>query len=335
MEVGDWWYSAVAAEAPDSFNGRIRRRMRNAALGAVLLLSVVYAGLVLTATGQRWENTATAGRLTDGRLSAEQVAHRIPHEIALSTLGLALLLLAVTGILRKRYTATVAALGVVIASTALAELLQRYVLHRPDLVGAPAHLLDGGFPSGHTTLALSVTLGFALVVPYRLRAIAVGACAVWATALGFHTVAAGWHRPGDLIGAHLLVLAMVCGTVALLARKRRVRPAPRHRAPFRTALVTVPVILGVLACLGAGVLLLTRSLGVPLPVDPSTARLAYESGQLLAAGTGLATALLLLALLRHVDLDGTPVQHRRIPEESDVEDEITGPFPVEHDHEIS
>ncbi|MET9433375.1 phosphatase PAP2 family protein [Streptomyces sp. NPDC006551] len=335
MESGTWWYAAVAAEAPDSFHGRIRKRMRNGALGAVLLLAVVYAGLVLTATGQRWENTVTAGRVPDGRLSADQVAHWIPYEIAVSTLGLALLLLATVGILRKRYKPTVAALGVAIASTALAELLQRYVLHRPDLVGAPGHLLDGGFPSGHTTLAMSATLGFALVVPHRLRGIAVGVCALWATALGYYTLAAGWHRPADLIGADLLVLAMVCGTVALLARKRRVRPAPRRRAPLRTALVTTPVVLGVLAGLGAGVLLLSRSLGVPLPVDPSIARLAYESGQLLAAGTGLATALLLLALLRHVDFDDTAVQHRRIPEESDVEDEITGPFPVEHDHEIS
>ncbi|MGW7434168.1 phosphatase PAP2 family protein [Streptomyces sp. NPDC054861] len=335
LEAGTWWYAAVAAEAPGSFNGRVRKRLRNAALAAVLLLAVVYAGLVLTATGQRWENAATAGRLTDGTLSAEQIAGRVPHHFALYSLSLALLLIAVVGVLRRRYAPTVAALGSVIGSVALAEALQRFVLHRPDLAGAPGHLLHGGFPSGHTTLALSVTFALALVVPYRLRVLVVTVGALWATFLGAYTLAIGWHRPGDLIGAELLSLVIVCGTVALLARKGKARRAPRGRAPLRHVVMTVPVVLGALAGLGAGLLLLPRSVGAPLPVDPATARLAYESGQLLAAGTGLAAALLLLALLRHVDLDESAVPPRRAPAGPEPDAEITGPFPAEQDHEIS
>ncbi|MEV4945568.1 phosphatase PAP2 family protein [Streptomyces sp. NPDC053755] len=335
LEAGTWWYAAVAAEAPGSFNGRVRKRLRNAALGAVLTLAVVYAGLVLTATGQRWEGAATAGRLTDGPLSAARVVGTVPHHFALYSLSLALLLIAVVGVLRRRYAPTVAALGSVIGSVVLAELLQRFVLHRPDLTGAPGHLLHGGFPSGHTTLALSVTFALALVVPYRLRVLVVAVGALWATFLGVYTLAIGWHRPGDLIGAELLALALVCGTVALLARKGRARRAPRGRAPFRNLVLATPLVLGALAGLGAGLVLLSRSMGVRLPADPVTARLAYEAGQLLAAGAGLAAALLFLALLRHVDLDESAAPPRRIPAGPEPDAEITGPFTAERDHEIS
>ncbi|WP_137991051.1 phosphatase PAP2 family protein [Streptomyces vilmorinianum] len=324
LETGTWWYASVAGEAADSFSARVRKRMRRAALGSVLLLVVVYAGLVLTATGQRWENAVLAGRLTDETLAAAHEANRTLQHITISSLAAALLVLTAIGLLRRRYALTLAALGTVTVSLVLAELLKRYLLVRPDLADAPPHLTQNSFPSGHTTIAMSVMFGLMLVVPYRTRGLAVGLCALWATAVGAYTVAAGWHRPSDAIGADLLVLAVACGLLALLARRGRVGPARRRRYPLRALFVIVPLTLAAAGGLGFGLVLLVDSMFALDPGDPAVPRLAYQSGHALAIGAAAAATLVLMGLLRHVDLDARPVPYR-----------LTGPFPAEPDHEIS
>lgn len=332
LETGTWWYAAVAGEAADSFSTRVRKRMRRACLGAVLLFAVVYAGLVLTATGQRWENAVLAGRLTDGTLAAAHEANHSLQHIAVYSLAVALLVLTAIGMLRRRYGLTVVALGTVGLSLVLTEALKRYVLFRPDLVDAPPHLLPNSFPSGHTTIAMSVMFGLALVVPHRARGLAVGLCGLWVAAVGAYTVAAGWHRPSDTIGADLVVLAVVCGLVAVLARRGRVGPARRRPLPPRTLLVLVPLALTAVCGLGIGIVLLVDSMFVLQPTDPDLPRLAYQAGHALAAGASAAATLLLLALLRHVDLDANPTSYRLT---GTLVTEPTGPFPTEADHEIS
>ncbi|MDT9692803.1 phosphatase PAP2 family protein [Streptomyces sp. P9(2023)] len=332
LETGTWWYAAVAGEAADSFSARVRKRTRRACLGSVLLMAVVYAGLVLTATGQRWENAVLTGRLTDETLAAAHEANRTLQHITVYSLAVALLVLTAIGMIRRRYALTVAALGTVAVSLFLAEVLKRYLLVRPDLVEAPPHLTQNSFPSGHTTIAMSVMFGLVLVVPYRARGLAVGLCALWATAVGAYTVAAGWHRPSDAIGADLLVLAVACGFLALLARRGKVAPARPRRFPLRTLFVLVPLSLVALGGLGLGSLLLVDSMFVLDPTDPSAPRVAYQAGHALAAGAGAAAALLLLALLRRVDLGACPTPYRLT---GTLVTEQAGPFPTEGDHEIS
>ncbi|MEU7034699.1 phosphatase PAP2 family protein [Streptomyces sp. NPDC046237] len=330
--TGTWWYAAIAGEAADSFSARVRKRMRRACLGSVLLMAVVYAGLVLTATGQRWENAVLAGRFTDETLAAAHEANSTLQHITVYSLAVALLVLTGIGMLRRRYTLTVTALGLVAVSLFLAEVLRRLLLARPDLVEAPAHLMHNSFPSGHTAIAMSVMFGLVLVVPYRARGIAVGVCVLWATAVGAYTVAAGWHRPSDAIGADLLVLALACGLLAVLARRGKVAPARTRRFPLWTLFVVAPLSLVAVGGLGTGIVLLVDSMYVLDPTDPSVPRLAYRAGHALVAGTGAAVTLVLLALLRRVDLDATPAPYRLT---GTLEPEPTGPFPTEADHEIS
>ncbi|MBT2444056.1 phosphatase PAP2 family protein [Streptomyces sp. ISL-36] len=306
--------------------------MRRACLGSILLLAVVYAGLVLTATGQRWENAVPAGWLTDETPAAAYGANPTLQHLTVYSLAGGLLALTVIGILRRRFALTLAALGAVGVSLFLAELLQRHFLVRPDLVGAPPDLTRNSFPSGHTTIAMSVMFGLVLVVPYRMRGLAVGLCALWATAVGAYTMAAGWHRPSDTIGADLLLLAVACGLLALLARRGRLGPAHRRRFPFRTLFVIIPLTLAALGGLGAGLLLLVDSVFVLPPGVRSLPHDPYRSGQALAAGASAAATLLLLGLLRHVDLDARPAPHRVT---GSVVSEEPGPFPPDPDHEIS
>ncbi|MER7515679.1 phosphatase PAP2 family protein [Streptomyces sp. NPDC126499] len=341
---GTWWYATVAAEAPGSFTARVRIRMRRTSLAAVLLFTVAYAGLVLTATGRRWGDAVVAGRLTDPAVARVLREHPSLQGLATLSLALAVLLLAAVGVLRGRYGRTGAALGTLAATLALAELLQRYA-PGPHLLDASGTAVDSGFPSSPTVIAAGTALGLVLVVPHRLRSATVGLAALWATALGAYGIASGRHRPGDVIAADLLVLAAFAALLALLARKGKVRPASRGALPRQRLLVTLPLAALALGGLAAGGYLLGDCLPPgtgPLPLD--LPRTAHRCGQALAAGTGAGVALVLLALFRRVDLDPRPAPYRPTP--TTPEESLPGetlpedpfpedPFPEKRDHEIS
>ncbi|MFJ8659831.1 phosphatase PAP2 family protein [Streptomyces sp. NPDC093795] len=342
LKAGDtWWYAAVAGEASGSFHTRVRTRTRRACLGAVLVLTVVYAGLVLTATGRRWGDTATTGRRAD--TVAATLLRDYPSLAGLTTLSLVLgcVLLLAVGLIRKRYAHTGAAAGAIVTALALTGLLQRYA-PRPRLLDTGGALLPSGFPSAQTTLALGIALGLALVVPYRLRGLAVGAATLWAVAIGAYTIAAGRHRPGDVIAAALVVLTVHCGLLALLARRGKVRPGARRGPTPAGLFATLALLLVAAAGLGAGIWLLGPTLALPAggPYDPAELQLAHRCGQALAAGVVAAAGLLSLALLRRVELDGAPTPYRLggpFVEATGAprEGELVGPFTEDLDHEIS
>ncbi|WP_395359078.1 phosphoesterase [Streptomyces sp. YH02] len=341
LETGDtWWYAAVAGEAAGSFSTRVRTRTRRGCLGAVLLLTVVYAGLVLTATGRRWGDAAMTGRRADS--AAATVLREYPSLAGLTTFSLVVgcVLLLAVGLIRRRYALTGIAAGAVVTALAVTGLLQRYA-PRPRLADAGG-LMSSGFPSAQTTLALGIAFGLALVVPYRLRSVAVGAATLWAIGVGFHTIAAGRHRPGDVIAAALVVLAVFCGLLAFLARKGKVRPGARRGPALPGLPVTVPLALLAAAGLGAGFWLLGDSLTLPTvaPYDPAELRLAHRCGQALAAGVVAAAGLVLLGLLRRVDVEGAPTPYRLggpFVEAAGAprDGELVGPFTEDLDHEIS
>ncbi|MGW0121209.1 phosphatase PAP2 family protein [Streptomyces sp. NPDC003327] len=342
IETGDtWWYAAVAGEAAGSFSTRVRTRTRRACLGAVLLLTVVYAGLVLTATGRRWGDAAVVGRRAD--TTAATLIREHPSLAGMVTLSLVVgaVLLPAVGVLRRRYAATGLAAGGVVTALALTGALQRYAPRPPVTEGAAA-LAPSGFPSAQTTLSLGIALGFVLVVPHRQRGLAVGSATLWAVAVSAYTVAAGDHRPGDVVAAALLVLAVFGGLLALVARRGRVRPARRGGQAARGLFVTVPLALVAAAGLGAGIMLLGETLGLPAtaPYDAADLRLAHRCGQAVAAGVVAACGLALLLVLRHVDLDGGPVPYRLggpFVEASGAPEDgmLVGPFTEDRDHEIS
>jgi hypothetical protein len=134
--------------------------------------------------------------------------------VSVGSLVLATVFIAAIGIFRGRPRLALTAAGMVLVAGVTTEVLKFFILERPDLV--VSRIGDNSYPSGHTTIGMSIAMSALLVVPARLRMItALGAGAVGA-AFGVAVVAAGWHRPSDAVGAYLVCLAASAGAAALI-----------------------------------------------------------------------------------------------------------------------
>ncbi|HET7573251.1 MAG TPA: phosphatase PAP2 family protein [Gaiellaceae bacterium] len=125
------------------------------------------------------------------------------------TLALEVLLLAFLGLARGRAAQAAAAAAVVVLSIGSTELLKHGL---PHLGGAVPAGRPATFPSGHTSVAVSVGLGLVIASPPVLRAVAAVAGAAYGAAIGLAVVLLGWHYPSDAVGSFF-----VCGFWAALA----------------------------------------------------------------------------------------------------------------------
>jgi hypothetical protein len=180
-----------------------------------------------------------------------------PMELsAKPTLMVGLAVIVVLTLVRRCWWPGFAALGVVVLSTGGKEVLKSH-LPRPDLVGAPANLLDQGFPSGHTVIPAALTLAAVLVVSPRIRPYVASAGVLWLACIGAASATMGGHRPGEVLGATLL--ACVCYGVAVWLLPPAAAPVA-SRSPRALSVVTLTVALGVALASGARDDTLTRSL---------------------------------------------------------------------------
>ncbi|GAA3964068.1 phosphatase PAP2 family protein [Gordonia caeni] len=212
------------------------------AVGAVIVVVAAYLAAVRTATGQRVENAALRGAL---QVNADEVtaADEALATFTLASLGIAVAILAVIGWVRGGLRLAAVAVGVVGVATVLTEVLKRYVLERPLLIEAPEYLRHNSFPSGHTTVAMSVACATLMVVSWRWRTLAMLLVTSWTVGVGAYTVVARWHRLSDTVGADAIALLTASLGALVLLRWRMVRRVPADRsAPIRTIVV-------ILACL--------------------------------------------------------------------------------------
>ena len=186
--------------------------------------------MVRTHWGQELDERTLLGGEVISQLRASQ-ADKFLRIVSGGTLALAMALVAVVATLRGRPRLALIAAASVGAAVLTTEVLKLVILERPDLV--PSGLSDAGnsYPSGHTTVGMSVCLAALLVVPARLRIVtALGAGAVGA-AFGIAVVAAGWHRPSDAVGAYLVCLSVAA--LAAIAIRRWPDRAPGRRGRER------------------------------------------------------------------------------------------------------
>ena len=184
--------------------------------------------MVRTRWGQELDERTLLGSDIISSLRAAQ-ADRFLRIVSGGTLALAMALVAAVAFLRGRPRLALLAAGSVAAAVVCTELLKLVILERPPLTTTLLNRGDNSYPSGHTTVGMSVCIAALLVVPARLRIpTALGAGAIGA-AFGVAVVAAGWHRPSDTIGAYLVCLSVGAATAILIRRFPDRDPVERGR----------------------------------------------------------------------------------------------------------
>ena len=186
------------------------------AVTCAVLLVILYLVAVRTGFGQRIDNAALEGRTMD-RLVQDAV-DRTLDSVSVTSLVLATVALIVLALLRRRPRLAIG-IGVLVVGANLTTQVLKDGLDRPnplELGAGRIGLTLPTFPSGHSTVAMSLALALVLAVPARLR-VPVGIVGLaYAVLVGAATLTGAWHRPSDVLGAYLVTLVWAAGVSAWL-----------------------------------------------------------------------------------------------------------------------
>lgn len=216
---------------------------------------------------------------------------------------LAVALLAGQAVLRRRLLLALVAAVVIGGSIVTTEVLKHMLLQRPDLIGrAP---FANTFPSGHATIALGVGVAAMLVVPPRLRRATAFLALAYAVVVGVALIAAGWHRPSDVAGSYLVVVAWAAGAALVAAAIDR--DAFRHAQeewPGRSGALAYGL-LGAAALAGGYVAAVAAAVASEAgAIDWALVDAAFVGA---CAATAALAALVMAALLTALEASLTPL----------------------------
>lgn len=254
----------------------------------MVALVVVISVFLSQPAGQRIDETALRGarigqsHLLEGALSLLHLVSGVGLVVA--TVGIAAL-----ACIRRRVDVALGAVVIVAGANLTTQTLKHLVVERPNL-GIETYTVNS-LPSGHTTVAVSLAVALVLVAPSRLRGTFAVLGVVAATVMGVATLAAGWHRPSDVVAAAFVVGIWAGAVGAALPLVRR--------GPYEPVRVGAPA-LAVLAAIGlvslslAGAALWRTSRLASIPADRSDLFVAYAGG---AAGIAGTVSILLAAVL--------------------------------------
>ncbi len=226
---------------------QVGRRLAWTSLACVLAMLVVYVLFTGTKFGHELDAHAYFGR----DLALHRVIRfddRILGAITKGTLALLVVMVFVVALVRRIPLVGFFAVAGVSVAIVGAEILKLILPWHP-LIPLDSlftgGLVDGSFPSGHTTIGTSVPLAFVLVSSARWRpwlaAIAGLISASYATGVVF----AGWHRPSDAIGGVLWATACL-SLAAWLAWFARGKTAPGSGPAARREPLVLSLVLAVL-----------------------------------------------------------------------------------------
>ncbi|WP_244243669.1 phosphatase PAP2 family protein [Cellulomonas shaoxiangyii] len=281
------------------------------ALASALAVAVLWRVFVVTWAGQRVEDAAFDGaRYGQGRLWA--VAEPVLDVVSVGFVGAVLLASVLIAAVRRRWSLAVQ-VAVLVGGANLTTQGVKRLLERPDHgVGAD---YGNTLPSGHTTVAASVSAALLLVVPPRARPLVAVVGAGYTSATGVSTLVGQWHRPADVVAAVLVVLAwvaLVCGAMALApapatatAALAQVEGGDRWWRRTRTAAAAL-----VVAAVGTGAFalaMLARAWAVRGDAPSGRTDLAAYAGGVSAVIAASCLTFALMLVLRHAagSRDGT------------------------------
>ena len=281
-----------------------RRLLALVGLAALCLVGFLTVYLVARGdAGHQIDEAGIAGRTAIGTQSF-RAADLLLNVITVSSLALAIIALGLVAVARGRPLLALLAAAAIGGSVAIAQVL-KVVLPQRDLAGYDVGLR---FPSGHSTIALSLALAAVLVAPAVLRRPLAVLGVVFASAVGIATVAAGWHRPSDVAGGFLLASGWTAGLTAmtLAASPRDLRS--EHRAAVARPLdrLRTGLLWGAAAVIATGI-------GVAVGGhEAGRLRFVHVTPNFVAIATGI-TALAALALAALVGSLGV-LRERLAPE---------------------
>ena len=201
-----------------------------------LVLTALIAYLALaTAPGQVVDTILMEGTMRSAR-HYEGFSMLITGLVSVPVMVIAGAAVALVAAARRRPTLAGRALGAVVGANITTQILKDYILTRPNLgvtTGA-----GNSLPSGHTTVAVTISLALVVVAPKLSRSPSAWLGWAWTALMGVSVMMEGWHRPADVITAVLIAGAWA---LALSPIERR----PRHGAHVQRIMVWIS--LGLLA----------------------------------------------------------------------------------------
>lgn len=146
--------------------------------------------------------------------------------------------------LRRRWAVAIAVVVLVAGANVTTQVLKYDVLQ--SISGRNT------LPSGHTTVGLSLALAAVIVASYRWRPLVTAGATALATFVGAGTVAAHWHRPGDVLAAGMVCLGWAAVALVIAGGLQR-RVAVRRRGRSLAVASGAGMVLAGLLVAGVGV----------------------------------------------------------------------------------
>ena len=265
--------------------------------GSMVVFVANYVFFVRTTLGQELDNAALIGAEHESQGVITEAWDRL-DVISVASLALACVVIGMVALLRRRVALAVAALATIAVANVATQLLKRVLLERPDLIGAGEL---NSLPSGHATVAATVSVGLVMVTAPRWRTVAALVSVVFPIVVAVAVVTASWHRPSDSIAAFCVVLgvaaASLAAIVALFGFDAGERPPPWLRRSALALVGAAIVVLGGLSCIG---LWAVRDQLRDGPLDARWETVAYSSSTAGITAGALAVMLCLVLALRGV-----------------------------------
>jgi membrane-associated phospholipid phosphatase len=262
------------------------------ALACVLLFVGLYVVAVRTEVGQRIDEAAIEGRTRDSVV--QHAVFRTLDTVSVTSIFLATVALIAIALLRRRPLLAVGIGVLVLGANVTTQLLKDW-LTRPDLLTPPSLQNSlAAFPSGHSTVAMSLALALVLAVPARLR-VPVGVVGItYAVLVGAATLTGAWHRPSDVLGAYLVTLGWAAAVCAWLV--------PRRGSPPREPEGSAVVLDGIVIALTLLVITAAVVMGVDVARDSNLDQLEVGRAYVVSVfAIGAAAVLVLSALVITLD----------------------------------
>ena len=211
---------AAAQDGADAWYRRKLARRIVALLACVALWLLLSYAAISTAAGQVLDTLLMEAtmRATGRLVSFTSVVTGVVSVPAMVVAGVVVALVAVA---RKRPTLAGRALGMVIGANVTTQLLKD-MISRPDLGMTTG--ISNSLPSGHSTVAVTLSLALVAIAPQWLRAPSAWIGWAWTSLMGVSVMMAGWHRPADVVVAVLIAGAWA---LALSPIERRARHGKR------------------------------------------------------------------------------------------------------------